>query len=483
MYNTANLKVGLAFASIDTMVKIAGSQSSIKELERLYCTPFIVPNISSSVKKTYLSNPACNDTELYLSPSFNLRTILSNPVWIDYDIANPENSLTNQENIATSKNRSDKKLSPSTLKDGSHFDGKYCNLLQEDDARHVCIDWISDVRRAMSHLNPRVIKGRLLHIGSDDHREPAIFHPTASSITLVDIAEQLLDRAAIASPCAIPIRTRAEELTGIEEDSHDFVVALRVFSSVHFNSSDAVQQITRVLRPSGSVLLSISNGYRAIDDTILSGQITDTPPKLNLSRPFRNAHRFLTLLYEVGFRELFMSVGSSEIYIGGTYLPYDVAQEKSSPIIHLDSIAHVPLCFYSSAMPTCWLGNYSEHAITIKDYTWPSVEHYFQASKFHDPALKNAVRKCRTPESAKRMAWMHQNSVRSDWRTSRDFIMYEGLQAKFDQHPELQPPLLATKGRQIIERSPTDLYWGRSLSGKGNNTMGVMLNELRCRYI
>jgi len=301
-------------------------------------------------------------------------------------------------------------------------------------------------------------------------------------VILTDIAEHLLQRAAKVSPQAKSIHTRAETLTGIDDTSIDFIVALRVFSSFNFNPMTAIRQAKRTLRNEGSVLISVCNGYRAIDDTILPGQVVGTPPYLDFSQPFKEALRLLGLLHKAGFCELFLVPGSTELFLGGTYRP-DIKKMRT-PILHVEGIDPISLCFFSESMPTAWLGNYSNHPIQLDGFYWPTVEHFFQAQKFTDQNLRRRVIECMSPQSAKSFAWSHNTEVRDDWKTVRLAVMRKGLQAKFEQHPYLKSTLLLTGNRKLIERSPTDYdyFWGRSLDGQGENMMGSLLTEIRSTY-
>lgn len=53
------------------------------------------------------------------------------------------------------------------------------------------------------------------------------------------------------------------------------------------------------------------------------------------------------------------------------------------------------------------------------------------------------------------------NPIRKDWNSVRDIVMYEVLQAKFSQNPELQQRLLDTGDAKIEPHNTThDNYWG-----------------------
>jgi N-glycosidase YbiA len=60
--------------------------------------------------------------------------------------------------------------------------------------------------------------------------------------------------------------------------------------------------------------------------------------------------------------------------------------------------------FYNSVGEFGWLVNFSRHSFVLQGKEWPSVEHYFQASKFSEESRAEEVRGCHTPNEAKRVA-------------------------------------------------------------------------------
>lgn len=401
---------------------------------------------------------------------FDLRNLLANSAWIDQDIKELAASLNNINTFTTD----DMRL-------GHAFYQKYGHLTHRDDARSVAINWSSDLKRALSHVNQKALKGRILHIGCDKHYEAPVLHSNASSVVLVDIAEKLLQRAISVTKCEKSIVTRAEKLYGIGDASIDLYVALRVFCSTGFDAEAAIKQASRVLKKGGSILISVSNGYKAIDNTILPGQVIGIPPVLDFSRPFKETLVILNLLFNTGFRELFLVPGETELFLGGT-LFQSLQIQNQEPILHTDGLDYIPLCFYSERMPTVWLGSFSPHSIIIDGIAWPTIEHFFQANKFSQPFLRKSIELCESPIKAKQFAWSYDSEKRKDWTSVRIPIMQRGLKAKFDQYPNLKKTLLATKNRDLIERSEDDLFWGFSLEGEGANRMGNLLKYLRKNY-
>lgn len=124
-----------------------------------------------------------------------------------------------------------------------------------------------------------------------------------------------------------------------------------------------------------------------------------------------------------------------------------------------------------------WLSNFSEHTIEVDGKSWPTVEHYFQAMKFEGTDLEEKVREAPGPWDAKRIG--RSGPLREDWEAVKEMFMYNGLLAKFTQHPILAMRLVATGGAEIVEHTETDSYWGDGGDGSGKNRLGQLLMRLR----
>lgn len=127
-----------------------------------------------------------------------------------------------------------------------------------------------------------------------------------------------------------------------------------------------------------------------------------------------------------------------------------------------------------------FLSNFSYSPFIYKDIFYPTVEHYFQASKATTLAKHKEIARATTPSQAK---WLGRGTqLRSDWREVRDEVMEIGLRQKFRQNPELLQKLLDT-GDAYLEEGNTwnDRYWG-VCRGVGQNKLGHLLMKLREEY-
>jgi ribA/ribD-fused uncharacterized protein len=111
--------------------------------------------------------------------------------------------------------------------------------------------------------------------------------------------------------------------------------------------------------------------------------------------------------------------------------------------------------------------------------TYPTVEHYFQASKALDREVHDRVADAPTPRDAKRAG--RRVALRPDWEQVKEDVMATALRAKFSAEP-LRSRLLATGQRPIIEESRHDLEWGARRDGGrwyGANRLGILLMHVR----
>lgn len=135
--------------------------------------------------------------------------------------------------------------------------------------------------------------------------------------------------------------------------------------------------------------------------------------------------------------------------------------------------------FYSSIPAYREFSNTYMVQISIDGELYPSVEHFFQASKFTVASGKQHVMSAPTGKAAAINGKSRAYPIREDWNSVKEDVMMTGLRAKFTQYPELYRLLLSTDGATLIEASPTDSYWGIGPMNTGRNRMGVLLMRLR----
>ena len=123
-----------------------------------------------------------------------------------------------------------------------------------------------------------------------------------------------------------------------------------------------------------------------------------------------------------------------------------------------------------------WLSNFWPAVVMLDGYSYPSVEHAYQAAKSLDVDYRWRCRSALHAGLAKRLG--RTAALRHDWDTSKVGIMRELVRQKF-AHPELAEKLLATGDAELIEGNHwNDTFWG-VCRGRGLNMLGQILMETR----
>lgn len=131
------------------------------------------------------------------------------------------------------------------------------------------------------------------------------------------------------------------------------------------------------------------------------------------------------------------------------------------------------ILFYSRRKDYAFLSNFYPSPIMIDGLHWPTVEHYYQAKKTLDPAIRERIRVASTPAEAKRLG--RNFKPRKDWENIKIKIMKKALWIKFTQNINLGVMLLGTGEAVLHEDSPHDRVWGIH----GQDLLGKLLMEVR----
>ncbi len=139
--------------------------------------------------------------------------------------------------------------------------------------------------------------------------------------------------------------------------------------------------------------------------------------------------------------------------------------------------------FYIAGAEFGCFSNFAAYPITLGGKTWPTSEHYFQAQKFEDEELREAVREAKRPMLAARMGRDRKNKLRPDWESVKVSVMTDAVRAKFTQHDELRAILLRTGDAVLVEHTEKDNYWGDGGDGSGQNMLGQILMRVRSEML
>lgn len=144
--------------------------------------------------------------------------------------------------------------------------------------------------------------------------------------------------------------------------------------------------------------------------------------------------------------------------------------------------------FTKVVLPYGWLGNMAPYPVKHDGKDWPTAEALFQAFRFLDPAIKEAIREANSPFQAKLIAKAHRGEMVVVERSEQDVEnMRLVLRLKVEQYPELAQQLLSTADDLIIEDATSHpggsaKFWGQVRKGEewiGENRLGRLWMELR----
>ena len=115
-------------------------------------------------------------------------------------------------------------------------------------------------------------------------------------------------------------------------------------------------------------------------------------------------------------------------------------------------------------------------------YSYPSVEHAYQAAKTFDKAERQQIKVCGTPAQAKRLG--RGVAMRTNWNEMKVEVMETLVKRKFENYPLLRQQLIATGDEELVEQNYWhDCEWGKCIcprcKGRGKNMLGKILMRVR----
>jgi N-glycosidase YbiA len=128
-----------------------------------------------------------------------------------------------------------------------------------------------------------------------------------------------------------------------------------------------------------------------------------------------------------------------------------------------------------------FLSNFYPSPMEINNHLYPTVEHWYQASKALDEKDHHFIRKQKSPNEAKQ--WGKSITIRPGWNNVRIRYMILGVWEKFAQNLDLRQLLIETHPKVLIEGNDWgDQFWGVS-KGAGENHLGKILMLTRTKIM
>ncbi len=135
--------------------------------------------------------------------------------------------------------------------------------------------------------------------------------------------------------------------------------------------------------------------------------------------------------------------------------------------------------FYKEFGELGYLASYSNHGFKVKGVYYPTVEHYYQASKFSDENIIKKILQCKSPKEASEIGRDRNNIRIPNFKEIKLKKMYEANLEKFRQNPSIAKKLLETGNEEIREMTTKESFWGVGPNLDGENHMGTILMEVR----
>jgi len=155
------------------------------------------------------------------------------------------------------------------------------------------------------------------------------------------------------------------------------------------------------------------------------------------------------------------------------------------------------ISFTKVDLPYGWLGNMSPYPVSYEGKTWRTTEALFQALRFNDEEIREAIRNEKSPMGAKLKAKSIMKNAHPEKicvkPLSREDLdnMRMCISLKLEQHPNLVAELVKTGDAKIYEdvtsrgKRGSNLFWGALMENGewiGDNHLGKMWEELRMSY-
>lgn len=153
------------------------------------------------------------------------------------------------------------------------------------------------------------------------------------------------------------------------------------------------------------------------------------------------------------------------------------------------------ICFHNPNEENGYLSNWYLSHFTVDGRTFSSMEQFMMYRKaicFHDSDIAAQILETDDAACIKELGRLVSGYVDSVWSGIRQYVVYEGLLAKFSQNAELKEKLKGTGNAVLAECAVKDRIWGIGLSMKdpdrleqtkwqGQNLLGYALMMVRDR--
>lgn len=203
------------------------------------------------------------------------------------------------------------------------YEEKYGQRSTDEDERFTVMgfeNWKREFRDTLNDVGISTMQGDdVLIVGVGSGQEIRALYSGTNSITGIDVSTKMLDQTQDQHPEVTTYQQNAEDLDDIGTKSKDIYISLRTYQSTLFDHKAAIFEAGRVLRPGGTIVLSVPYVfYNQERDEVVQGLLrSPESDKLNPDLPYEIAENIRQLLERFMFERVKIRTGDVEIYIYG----------------------------------------------------------------------------------------------------------------------------------------------------------------------
>lgn len=198
------------------------------------------------------------------------------------------------------------------------YNKKYSSYkYDENDIRGMNREWPNEILNIFKLLNiaENYDSYNIIDVGEGNGLEAKELFKNSQHLTLINISDESLKLAKSYLPMASSYLNSAENLKNVSTCSQDIYVSFRTYQSSFFDINKAIEEAYRVLKPEGSIVISIANGFVGESNVIVHGLVIPGTRIVDTDRPYILAERIRKKLSILHFVNIGIQTGYGEIFI------------------------------------------------------------------------------------------------------------------------------------------------------------------------
>jgi len=199
------------------------------------------------------------------------------------------------------------------------FEYKYADRTEQDDERYTDIRrWKGELQSLLSYLDILDTNAKkVINVGIGNGLEAKGLFDNIEEFIGVDISGKALTKAQERCPKMKPIITDAEDLWDVENQSQELYISLRTYQSTLFDIKTALLEAYRILKPGGTILISIPYVFVEESGRVVKGLLKPETDEVDSELPWDLTNKIRSTLDRFNFNNTGIRTGMVEIYIYG----------------------------------------------------------------------------------------------------------------------------------------------------------------------